>query len=100
LGIGVLAASLYGLPLAGLAARVGRRSVLAVIVLVAIIVMFLIDRSANRNVLVLGRHRVHVDLDSGSRHLVANRVSVRSTDIHRPRSWRPDSADWAMAPTF
>ncbi len=38
-----------------------------------VMVIFWIDRGAHWSVLVLGRTRVPVDLDSGGWHLVANR---------------------------
>ena len=43
-------------------------------VVMVVCVVFLIERSADYSMLVLGRPGVHVDVESGGRHLVANRV--------------------------
>ena len=45
-----------------------------VVVVVVVMNTFLIDRGADQSVLVLGGPRVHVDLESSRRHLVADRV--------------------------
>ncbi len=50
---------------------IGMRVVIVVRILV---VVCLIERSADHSMLVFGRPRVHVDVESGGRHLVAHRV--------------------------
>ena len=48
-------------------------SFVAVVVLVVMITL-LTDRGADQSVLMLGRPRVHMDLESGRRHLLADSV--------------------------
>ena len=45
-----------------------------VVMVIVVTVALFIERGTDYRVLVFGRARVHVDVESGGRHLVANRV--------------------------
>ena len=44
------------------------------VVLMVVVIVFRIEWSAHHRVVVFGRPGVHVDVESGGRHVVANRV--------------------------
>ena len=48
--------------------------IVVVVLLIMITILFLIVRGADQSVLMLGRPRVHMDLESGRRHLLADSV--------------------------